>query len=229
MPHLPVVGRWSALGEEDTLAADARQEARAHLLLARYGVVARELCRTEWTALRHALLRMELGGEIVRGYFVEGLSGEQYALADALPDLERAPHRAEGRVTDGHMILNITDPANLWGSVFALTRGNGTRVAVPRMPQAWLVFRGGRPVLLAERHGQDLTPLAAWEAADFPGAVRALQGLVERPPALRPVRRLDVATWDARPVHGSDAHPALLAAGFVDEADRAVYAYPSPA
>ena len=59
----------------------------------RYGVVARELARGDWTTLRHTLLRMEYGGDVVRGYFVEGLSGEQYALADALSDLD-APSRA---------------------------------------------------------------------------------------------------------------------------------------
>src|SRR5439155_1125100 len=93
--QLPVIGRWSALSDEERLSPEELEEARARLLLSRYGVVARELAQGDWSTLRHTLLRMEYGGEIVRGYFVEGLSGEQYALADALPDLDAAPRRAE--------------------------------------------------------------------------------------------------------------------------------------
>jgi len=91
--ELPVVGRWSALADEEALSPEEHAEARAHLLLARYGILARELVERGWSALRHALLRMEYGGEVVRGYFVEGLSGEQYALEDALEDLGAAPRR----------------------------------------------------------------------------------------------------------------------------------------
>src|SRR2546427_335747 len=72
--QLPVIGRWSALGDEDRLSPEEYQEARARLLLSRYGVVARELAQGDWSTLRHTLLRMEYGGEIARGYFVEGLS-----------------------------------------------------------------------------------------------------------------------------------------------------------
>jgi ATP-dependent helicase Lhr and Lhr-like helicase len=218
-PRVPIVGRWSAFADEEPLSPDDREEARAHLLLTRYGIVARELCRNGWSGLRHALLRLELGGEVVRGYFVEGMSGEQYALADALPDLDRPARRAEP-----HVLVNLADPANLWGSVFTLARPDGARVSVSRLPHAWLVFREGRPVLLAERHGQDLTTLAGWHAADFPGALRALQALVERAAGLRPVRHLEVATWNGQPVGDSDAHERLLDAGFVIDRDRLVYA-----
>jgi ATP-dependent Lhr-like helicase len=154
----------------------------------------------DWSALRHVLLRMEYGGEVVRGYFVQGLSGEQYALEDALRDLETAPRRAEP-----HVLVNIADPANLWGRVFALTRLDGTKAAAPRLPHTWLVFRNGRPLLLAEAHGRDLTPLAGWEAADFPGAVRALQSR----------RRVDVLTWNGEAVRDSEGGGPLVAAGFV--------------
>jgi ATP-dependent Lhr-like helicase len=215
LSHLPVVGRWSALGEDDALSPEERDEARAHLLLARYGVVARELAHGDWSTLRHTLLRMEYGGEVVRGYFVEGLSGEQYALADALPRLEERSRRAEP-----HVAVNAVDPANLWGRVFALTRLDGARAPAARIPQTWLVFRSGRPVLLAESHGRDLTPLAGWEAVDLPGAIRALQSLVERPIPLRPVRRLEVTTWNGVPVRRTEAFDGFVAAGFVADGPR---------
>jgi ATP-dependent Lhr-like helicase len=223
LPRLPSVGRWSALGEEDALSAEQREEARAQLLLSRYGVLARELA-DDWGRLRHTLLRMEYGGEVVRGYFVEGLSGEQYALASALDDLVAPARRAEP-----HVLVNLVDPANLWGRVFGLTRLDGARLTAARIQQSWLVFRSGRPVLLAEGHGRDLTPLAGWEPVDLPGAVRALASLVERPLLLRPVRRLHVTTWDGRPVRVSEAFGAFAAAGFVVDGPRLSYdGYPGP-
>src|SRR5206468_3697216 len=99
-----------------------REEARAQLLLARYGVVTRELAQGDWATLRHSLLRMEYGGEVVRGYFVEGLSGEQYALEECLTDLAASSRRAEL-----HVLVNLADPANIWGRAWPLSRRDGGR------------------------------------------------------------------------------------------------------
>jgi ATP-dependent Lhr-like helicase len=224
LAHLPVVGRWSALGDDERLSPEDREEALAQLLLARYGVVARELAAGDWSTLRHTLLRMEYGGEVVRGYFVEGLSGEQYALEEAVGALTTPARRAEP-----HVLVDMVDPANLWGRVFGLTRPDGTRVSAPRIAQSWLIFRGGRPIVLAEGHGRDLTPLAGFEAVDLPGVVRTLQAVMERPPALRPLRRLDVLTWNGQPVRESPALDALAAAGFTIDGPRASWdGHPGP-
>jgi ATP-dependent Lhr-like helicase len=211
----PLVGRWSALADEETLSPDERSEAHAQLLLARYGVLSRELAAGDWSTLRHTLLRMEYGGEVVRGYFVEGLSGEQYALPEALSELDVPSRRAEP-----HVLVNIADPANLWGRVFTLTRLDGVRAAAPRIPTTWLIFHQGRPILLAEGQGRSLTPLAGWQPVDFPGAIRALQSVVERPLPLRPVRRLDVLDWDGRPVRETETFEAFVAAGFSVDGPR---------
>jgi ATP-dependent Lhr-like helicase len=224
LPRLPVVGRWSVLGDDERLSPEEREEARAQLLLARYGVVARELAQGDWATLRHTLLRMEYGGEVVRGYFVAGLSGEQYALADALGDLDATSRRAEP-----HVLVNMIDPANLWGRVFALSRRDGSRVSAPRLPQNWLVFRQGRPRLVAEGYGRELTPLAGWEDVDLPGVIAALQALMERPLLQRPVRRLEITTWDGAPIRGSAVFDAFVAAGFSADCSRLSWdGYPGP-
>ena len=215
LARLPVIGRWSALAEEEGLSPEEREEARAHLLLARYGVLSRELAQGDWSTLRHTLLRMEYGGEVVRGYFVEGLSGEQYALEDTLRELETPARRAEP-----HVLVTIADPANLWGRVFTLTRRDGQRAAAARIPTTWLITRAGRPVLLVEGQGRSLTPLAGWEAVDLPGAIRALQAVVEPPLPLRRVRRLDVEEWEGRPIRESEAFDAFVAAGFSVDGPR---------
>ena len=211
----PVIGRWSALADEEPLSPEERSEAQAHLLLARYGILSRELAHGDWSTLRHTLLRMEYGGEVVRGYFVEGLSGEQYALQEALTELDAPVRRAEP-----HVLVNIADPANLWGRTLTLTRLDGVRAAAARIPTTWLIVRQGRPILLAEGQGRSLTPLAGWQAVDFPGAIRALASAVERPLTLRPVRRLDVFEWDGRPVRESDAFDPLVTAGFTADGPR---------
>jgi ATP-dependent Lhr-like helicase len=210
--------------EDEPLSPEERDEARAHLLLARYGVVSRELALGDWATMRHTLLRMEYGGEVVRGYFVEGLSGEQYALEAALADLTAAPKRA-----DPHVLVNVSDPANLWGRIFALSRPDGSRVSAPRIPSTWVVARHGRAILLAEGYGRDLTPLAGFETVDLPGAIRALQSALDRVPMLRPVRRLEVLTWEGRPVRETVAFDALVGAGFTIDGPRATWdGYPGP-
>jgi ATP-dependent Lhr-like helicase len=224
LSQLPVIGRWSTLGDEERLSPEERDEARAQLLLARYGVVARELAQGDWATIRHTLLRMEYGGEVVRGYFVQGLSGEQYALAEALGDLDAPARRAEP-----HVLVNMIDPANLWGRVFALTRRDGSRAGAARLPQNWLVFRQGRPRLLAEGYGRDLTPLAGWEDVDLAGVIAALQSLMDRPLTLRPTRRLEIFTWDGHPIRGSAAFDSLVAAGFSADGPRLSWdGYPGP-
>ena len=202
-----MVGRWSALVSDEPLSPEERAEARAHQLLARYGVIARELADGEWSTLRHALLRMEYGGEVVRGYFVEGLSGEQYALEEALEDLAAPPRRGKT-----HCLVAVGDPANLWGRVFTLAAADGTRVTPPR-GAGWLVLRDGAPVVLAESHGREITTLAAWQPSDLSSVMEALNGVLERPPACRPVRRIEVATWDGRPVAETVVFAALRGAG----------------
>jgi ATP-dependent Lhr-like helicase len=225
VPTLPALGRWSALGDAEPLSPEEREEAWAHLRLARYGVLARELAGGDWATLRHTLLRMEYGGEVVRGYFVEGLSGEQYALAEALASLDAVPARR----AEPHVLVSAVDPANLWGRLFPISGPDGSRLTVPRIPQTWLVFRAGRPVLLAESHGRELSPLAGFEPVDLPGAVRALQSVLERPLVLRPVRRLEVVSFGGRPVRETEAAAALLDAGFAADGPRLWFdGYPGP-
>jgi ATP-dependent Lhr-like helicase len=212
--RLPTLGRWSVFGADEPLSPEERVEARARLLLARYGVVARELAAGDWSALRHALMRMEYGGEVVRGYFVEGLSGEQYALEEALAELETSPPRR----SESYVLVSLVDPVVLWGRVFTLSRLDGERVSAPRVPTSWLLLRRGCPILLAEGHGRALTPLAGWETADFAGTARAFQSLMDRPAALRPVRRLEIETWQGAPVRETQADRALTAVGFATDA-----------
>ena len=116
-------GRWSLVRapEHDPNLADEYEdevaEATAHALLARYGVVFRDLAVREsftipWRYVLRALRRLEARGVIRGGRFVIGVAGEQYALPDAVTlmrDVRREPH-------DGTRItVSAVDPVNLTG------------------------------------------------------------------------------------------------------------------
>jgi hypothetical protein len=125
--------------------------------------------------------------------------------------------------------VNLVDPANLWGRAWPLSGRDGGRLSVARLPHAWLVLRAGRPVLLAGNYGRELTPLAGFEPVDLPGAVRALQAMLDRPLTLRPVRRLEVLGWDGRPARETEAFAALVEAGFSVDGPRLTWdGYPGP-
>jgi len=111
-------GRWSLLpapgGIEDR---DELAEAIADQLLARWGVVFRDLVVREtlalpWREVLFALRRMEARGTARGGRFVSGFSGEQYAHPDAVDQLQAvAKSPAEGEL----VVLSAVDPLNLVG------------------------------------------------------------------------------------------------------------------
>ncbi|HUA64303.1 MAG TPA: DEAD/DEAH box helicase [Alphaproteobacteria bacterium] len=121
--------------------ATAAIEAFARALLRRYGVVFRKLLDREalkvsWFDLGRAYRQMEARGEIRGGHFVSGVSGEQFALPEAIGHL-RSLRKAES--SDDLVSLSGSDPLNLVG---ILTPGS-------RIPALWrnrVLLRDGVPV-----------------------------------------------------------------------------------
>lgn len=208
-----------------TVTPEKRSEEWARLLLSRFGLLCRELASgMDWASLRQALTRMEYAGEVVRGYFVRGLSGEQYALEEAVQNLDAGARRREPVIA-----VSLSDPATVWGAHLPLTGRDGREVSTSRTPRQLLLPRGGTPLLLAEGYGKDLIPLSGFKPEDLAEVIQALQGLLKRPPALRPVRRIEVHTWQTKPIRESDAGDALQAAGFYPDGPRLLWdGYPGP-
>jgi ATP-dependent Lhr-like helicase len=118
--HAAGGGRWSLLPPADSIDnRDALAEAAAEQLLARWGVVFRDLIAREtlalpWRDILWALRRMEARGTVRGGRFVTGFVGEQYSLPEAVDQL-RAVRRA---ARSGEVVrLSATDPLNLVGIV----------------------------------------------------------------------------------------------------------------
>jgi ATP-dependent helicase Lhr and Lhr-like helicase len=109
-------GRWTLLqATTERIAPDAF----ARRLLARWGVVfrdviARESLAPRWRELLLALRRMEARGEIRGGRFVAGFVGEQFALPEAI-DALRAVRRTGASAET--LPLGAYDPLNLAGII----------------------------------------------------------------------------------------------------------------
>jgi ATP-dependent Lhr-like helicase len=212
-------GRWSlvAWGRPE---AEAHAVAQARLLLNRYGVVARELALLDawmppWRILYEVLSRMELSGEVRRGYFAEGLSGAQFAVPEAMTTLQELhlPSTAAAPV----LLLHSQDPANLYGSGAPLDvplLDGGTRPLLRRAGN-WLTVRAGRPALLVEGQGKRLTALASASREDVAAAVACLPGILDADRGLAGRHKLTVEEWNGQPVTTTEGRKLLEAAGFV--------------
>jgi len=155
-----IAGRWSLIHAPiHTIATPDRDravETQARALLARYGVVFRKLLTREangspWRELTRVYRRLEARGEIRGGRFVAGMSGEQFALPDAverLREVRRTP--PDDRVG----AISAADPLNLAGIVTTGERVRG--VAANRV-----AYRNGVPVAALE--GEYIRPLTQIE------------------------------------------------------------------
>ena len=74
--------------------------------------------------------------------------------------------------------------------------------------------------LPVEGYGRDLTPLAGFEGDELSELLRAFQDVLKRPPGIRPVKRIEVRTWDGGPVRQSEAAGPLQDAGFYGDGPR---------
>ena len=114
-------GRWALVHHAPkAVTHEARATAFADQLLARWGVLFRDLLAREslappWRDLLPVLRRKEAQGEIRGGRFVSGFSGEQFARPEAL-DLLRAIRRAPPETIALPEIPN-SDPLNLAGII----------------------------------------------------------------------------------------------------------------
>ena len=113
--------------------------------MSRYGVVFRRLLARESTAVTwRELLRvyrtLEARGDIRGGRFVSGMSGEQYALPDAVDRLREV--RRSG-ADETFVSITAADPLNLTGIV---TAGDRIRAAAGNR----IVYRNGVPLMAME-------------------------------------------------------------------------------
>ncbi|HEX9365726.1 MAG TPA: DEAD/DEAH box helicase, partial [Vicinamibacterales bacterium] len=112
-------GRWSLVADRVPVPANDTQwsTAMAQQLLARYGVVTREVAAAEgiaggFGAVYDVLKALEDAGRVRRGYFV-GVGATQFALPPALELLRSLRETPDEPET---LVIAATDPANPYGT-----------------------------------------------------------------------------------------------------------------
>ena len=155
LASIEFAGRWSLLRSQrhaeqnavvhSEIEREHAVEKSARVLLRRYGVVFRRLLEREsfgvsWYELSRIYRRWEARGEIRGGYFIAGVSGEQFALPEAiglLRSIRKAPARYE------LVTLSAADPLNLQGILTP-----GPRVGA--LTANRVLFRDGLPIAALE-------------------------------------------------------------------------------
>ncbi|MEN3327193.1 MAG: ATP-dependent helicase Lhr and Lhr-like helicase [Acidobacteriota bacterium] len=137
-------GRWSILHRNNTppnVNDQALIEEVAWALLKRYGVVFKRLLEREgmalpWRVLLRFYHRLEARGEIRGGRFVAGISGEQFALPEAIGML-RAIRRAGAQ--ESLISVSAADPLNLVGIIIP-----GARITAHTSNR--ILYQDGAPI-----------------------------------------------------------------------------------
>ncbi len=165
-------GRWnvvrSQLAVPDATAHAEAVEHVARTLLRRYGVVCFEMLDREagwlppWRELVRVYRRLEARGEIRGGRFIAGVTGEQFALPDAIATM-RAVRRQPPDET--LVCLSASDPANLLGTVLTGPR-------LPRVAGSRVLYRDG--LAIGTSVSGQIELLVPLEPAQARAATRAL-------------------------------------------------------
>ena len=154
------IGRWSLFpGPVAPASREKYLDAWCRQLLARYGVVFRDLLVREtsapsWQDLVGTLRRMELRGEVRGGRFVSRVAGEQYALSEAVEPLRQAARSRAA--TEPWIVISAADPLNLFGVITPGPRIPATHrnaLVVQAGPAGRLAHRRRGRILRAARRG----------------------------------------------------------------------------
>jgi ATP-dependent helicase Lhr and Lhr-like helicase len=180
-------GRWSAIRSLGQNPGDEREvslEIYARTLLRRYGVIFRRLLEKEslgvtWFETLRICRRLEAQGDIRGGYFVSGVSGEQFALPEAVGLLRaiRRQRSRNGQEPRAELItISAADPLNLVGIL-----APGPRIAAVTAHR--ILLRDGTPV--AALKADQLIPLEP-EAIEHDYQLEKTLRVGTLSPALRP-------------------------------------------
>lgn len=204
-------GRWSLVPER--APQDRRAVVATAALLDRDGVVTRgsaaHYVPGGFAAAYRILAQLEEGGQVRRGYFVEGLGGAQFAAESAVDDLRG--HDGSART----VLLAATDPANPYGAALdwpSSEHQQGGTHRPGRKVGAHVVLVDGVPVLYLEQGGRSLLSFSRDRAALFSAAEELV-----RVAQLGSLGRFTLIRIDGAPAlgHTGAAATALQEAGFI--------------
>lgn len=207
----PLQGSWRILdAAPDELDRIDRQEMgkeRARALFDRYGIIFRELLANEtgamgWKALFPVLRLMELSGEIMSGYFFEGIPGAQFISSEAFRLLR------EGLDEERMFWMNAKDPASLCGIGLESLKG----LMPHRTAFNHIVCLGTRIIMELCKSGRDLRIHIPPDHPRLEEAFTVYRDIMTR--GFNPVNPVYIDTINSAPASGSDYGSALRSMGF---------------
>ena len=209
----PSAGRWRLLQGRQDLSPVANAELEkegARMVLARYGVVFRELLEHElpplrWTKVFRALRLLELSGEIISGHFFQGVPGIQFATHEAIRRL------AEPLPGERIYFINACDPASVCG----LGCGGFPAEIPRRIASNWMVFRAGQLLLVLQKGGRELTVLVELGDAVLGPALAIYRFLLGRESS--PISSVTVEIVNGVNANASPFVEPLRATGFTSD------------
>ena len=216
-------GRWSLIDEraDRSVTPTEWSTATAQQLLARYGVLTREVAGAEgiaggFSAVYDVLKAMEDAGRIRRGYFVGGVGATQFALPAALELLRSFKDVPDETET---VVLAATDPANPYGTMLkwpadAGSEGGGGRTPTRSVGSIVILVNGS----LAAYIGRGGRQLSTYLPEDEPArgiVARALAGRLARIARIEDGRGgLLISEISGAPAAEHPFAPFLVDAGF---------------
>lgn len=198
---LPLPGNWFPVTPpeppEDYVEREEKNKDRVRVLLDRYGVLFRELLAREspafrWSQVFRTLRLMELSGEVVAGYFFEGIPGPQFASPKAFRMLRQEDD------AEAVFWMNATDPASLAGLQVDVARGRYPR----RLMSNHLVFRGTEVIAQFSRSGKEIQIELPPDDDLITSCFGPLKHLLYRD--VQAVRTVTVETINGKDAEGSD-------------------------
>ena len=183
-----LTGRWSLLPGE-RLNDTERMLAWTENMLDRYGVIGRQAVITEnvpggFPALQTLCRSMEDSGRILRGRFVEGMGGAQFAerhTIDRLRDLTSSNTENQAFTP---VALSANDPANPWGTLLPWPT-HPSSLLPARRNGAFVVISAGQLRLYLAQGGKKMMVWSENEEMPSPEIFSALAGALRREPRLR--------------------------------------------
>jgi ATP-dependent helicase Lhr and Lhr-like helicase len=187
---LPFAGNWFMLPPpepvEDLLEGEERMKDRVRVLLDRYGILFRELLEREsplfrWGRIFRALRLMELSGEVLSGYFFQGIPGPQFMATQAFQVLQ-------GKLPEKVYWLNAADPASLCGVPIEAVKKDLPK----RLSRNHLVYHGRKLVVVSQSNGRKLSFNVNADDSHLPEYFGFLRHLLTR--EFQPLHRIVIDT-----------------------------------
>ena len=218
-------GRWSSLSwlYKGSPEPVKRAVAQADVWMNRYGIVSREVALSEaasggFSDVYRVLCGMEETGKVRRGYFLEGLSGSQFAHHGAVERLRADRNeRSESEPKESDILwLQVLDPANPYGALLPWPTGDEQETPRPRrLPGAWVSLLHGKAVMYVSANRRQILTFSLQFREYAPAFQAAAQALHRLPRGRR--RSLIIEKIDGEPANQSAYASMLEQSGFARE------------